>query len=147
MTYEGGGTAAESNAEVPKLAGEYFEIGTPPAYGIYARNVRGLTINNVRLELTKSDLRPAVVFDNVADSAVNGLSAHGDQKADSVFRFNDSRDVLLTATRVLTPAAALLKLVGSANSGITIDGGDVSKVTNLLTFSGGATAKAVKLRV
>ena len=147
VTYEGGGTAEESNAEVPKLAGEYFEIGTPPAYGIYARNVRGLTINNVRLELTKSDLRPALVFDNVADSAVNGLSVHGDQKADSVFRFNDSRDVLLTATRVLTPATALLKLIGSANSGITIDGGDVSKVTKLLALSGGATAKAVKLRV
>ncbi len=44
VTYEGGGTVEEAAREVPKMAGEYFEIGTPPAYGIYARNVRGLSL-------------------------------------------------------------------------------------------------------
>src|SRR5207248_4153597 len=49
VTYEGGGTAEESaRRDVPQIAGEYFEIGTPPAYGVYARGVRGLTLDNVR---------------------------------------------------------------------------------------------------
>ena len=147
VTYEGGGTREEATAEVPKLAGEYFEIGTPPAYGIYARNVRGLTLNNVRLEVTKPDLRPAVIFDNVVDAAVNGLSAQGTLQAESLLRFNDTREVLLTASRVLTPAAVFLKLEGAANEGITIDGGVLSKASKPLAYSRGATERAVKLRV
>ena len=145
VTYEGGGTAAEAAAEVPKMAGEYFEIGTPPAYGVYARNVRGLTLHDVRLEVKTPDLRPAVIFDHVADADVNGLSAQGNPKAESLLRFIETRDVLLTGARVLTPAAVFLKLEGETGAGITIDGGDISKAAKALAFSGGATAKAVKI--
>ena len=146
VSYEGGGTAEEAVRDVPKLAGEYFEIGVPPAYGIYARNVRGLTLNNIRLEATQPDLRPAIIFDNVADSSVNGLSAQGNQQAHSLLRFIDTREVLLTASRVLTPAAAFLELEGAASDGITIDGGDLSKASKPLIYSRGATQKNVKLR-
>src|SRR5689334_8317379 len=76
-TFEGGGTREEANATVPDVAGEYFELGTPPAYGLYARNVRGLTLHNVRLEVTKPDQRPAVVLDHVTDASINGLNVQG----------------------------------------------------------------------
>jgi glycosyl hydrolase family 28 len=147
VTYEGGGTTEEAAREVPQMAGEYFEIGTPPAYGVYARNVRGLTLHNVRLEVAAPDLRPAVVFDQVADAAVNGLSAQGSSRAESLLRFVNTRDILLTASRVLTPSAVFLRLEGEANDGITIDGGHLSKADKLLAYGDGATEKAVKLRV
>ena len=147
FTFEGGGTAAESTADVPKIAGEYFEIGTPPAYGLYARNVRGLALNNVRFEVSKPDLRPAVDFDNVSDATVSGLIAQGNASAKSVVRMKDAHDVLMTATRVLGPAAPFLELVGTNNSGVTIDGGDLSKTAKPVIFSNGATRKAVRLRV
>jgi hypothetical protein len=146
IVYEGGGTAEEAGREVPQMAGEYFEIGTPPAYGVYARNVRGLTLHNVRLEVTTPDLRPAVVFDQVADAAVNGLSAQGSPQAASLLRFINTRDVLLTAARVLTPAAAFLKLEGATSEGITIDGGNLAKAGKPVAYGQGATEKAVKLR-
>lgn len=146
VTYEGGGTTEEATREIPKMAGEYFEIGTPPAYGMFARNVRGLTLNNVRFEVKTEDLRPAVVFENVSDGTINGLSAHGNPKAEALLRFSNVREVLLSAARVLTSAAAFLKLMGPGNDRITIDGGDISKVTKPLVLAGGATAKAVKLK-
>lgn len=146
VTYEGGGTAEEAAREVPKMAGEYFEIGTPPAYGIYARNVRGLSINNVRLEVTSPDSRPAVVFENVTDAALHALSAKGNSKADALLRFTATREVLLSAFRVLTPVAAFLKLVGPANERITIDGGDLSNAAKPLLMTDGASARAVKIR-
>jgi hypothetical protein len=146
VTYEGGGTTEEANREIPKMAGEYFEIGTPPAYGMFARNVRGLTLNNVRFELKSDDARPAVVFENVSDATVNGLSAHGNVKAEALLRFTNAREILLTASRVLTSAAAFLKLVGPNNQGITIDGGDITKAAKPLVLTNGATAKSVKLR-
>jgi glycosyl hydrolase family 28 len=147
VVYEGGGTAEEAAREVPQMAGEYFEIGTPPAYGVYARNVRGLTLHNVRLEVTAPDIRPAVVFDQVMDAAVNGLSAQGSPQAESLLRFVNSRDILLTASRVLTTAAVFLRLEGAGNDGITIDGGHLSKADKLLAYGAGANVKAVKLRV
>ncbi len=53
---------------------------------------------------------------------------------------------MLTATRVLTPAATFLQLEGAANQGIIIDGGDLSKAAQPLAFQNGATLEAVKLR-
>src|SRR5262245_42764564 len=147
VIYEGGGTVEEAAREVPQIAGEYFEIGTPPAYGIYARNVRGLTLHNVRLEVSAPDLRPAVVFDQVVDAAVNGLSAQGSPQAESLLRFINTRDVLLTASRVLTPTTVFLRLEGADNQGITIDGGQISKAGKPLAYGHGATEKVVKLRM
>ncbi|MGO9259528.1 MAG: glycoside hydrolase family 28 protein [Bryobacteraceae bacterium] len=146
VTYGGGGTAEEAQAQVPQVAGEYFEIGTPPAYGLYARNVRGLTLNNVRFEVVKPDLRPAVVLEHVSDGAINSLNAQGNPQAKSVLRFIETQDVLLTASRVLTPAAAFLQVEGAASKGITIDGGDLSKAATPVAFEAGAGREAVKLR-
>ncbi len=148
VTYEGGGTAEEAALrEVPQVAGEYFEIGPRPAYGLFARNVRGLTLHNVRLEVTKPDLRPAVVFDHVSDAAINGLSVQGNPAAESVLRFTKTSDTLLTATRVLTPAAVFLRVEGEDNAGITVDGGDLAKAAKPLAFAAGASEQAVKLRI
>ena len=146
VTYEGGGTSEEAAREIPKLAGEYFEIGTPPAYGMYVRNVRGLSLNNVRFDVTTPDLRPALVFDNVSDVAIHALSATANSRAESLLRFTKARDVLLSAARVLTETLVFLKLIGPDNEDITIDGGDISKAVKAVAFAGGATAKAVKVK-
>jgi hypothetical protein len=147
VDFPGGGTAEEAAVrDVPQVAGEYFQIGTPPAYGIFARNVRGLTLNNVRLETATPDRRPAVVFDHVHDAAVSALAATGNEQAESVLRFIDSRDVLLSAPRLLTRAGTFLRVEGEGNDNLTVDGGSVSKAAAPLAFAGGATDKVVKWR-
>jgi hypothetical protein len=79
ITFPGGGTPEQAVVrDVPKIAGEYYQIGIPPAHGIYARNVRGLAMSNVRLRLAAPDARPAVVFDHVEDDAIDGLKVDGE---------------------------------------------------------------------
>jgi hypothetical protein len=147
ITFPGGGTAEQAAVrDVPKAIGEYYAAGVFPAYALYARNVRGLTLNNVRFEMVAPDLRPAVVFDHVSDAAVNGLSIQGNTDAESALRFIDTRDTLLSATRLLKSAAVFLQVEGGANEGIIIDGGDISKAAVPLTFKNGASEKSVKLR-
>jgi hypothetical protein len=146
VTYEGGGTAAEARAAVPQTAGEYFELGTPPAYGIYARNVRGLTLHNVRLEVTQPDLRPAVVLERVRDAALNGLSVQGTPEAESLLRFTDTRDVLVTAPRVLSAAAVFLQVEGPDTANLMVDGGDLTKATQAVAVARGADRQTVRLR-
>jgi hypothetical protein len=147
MTFPGGGTAAEAALrDVPKVAQEYFEVGVLPAYALYARNVRGLSLSNVRFEVSAADLRPAIVLDHVADVAVNGFSAQGNPQSESLLRFIETRDVLITAARVLTPAAVFLQVEGADSKGIIVDGGDLSKADEALAFHADATEASVKLR-
>jgi polygalacturonase len=143
FTFEGGGTAAEANAVVPKIAGEYFEIGTPPAFGLYARNVRGLSVNNIRFDIEKPDQRPAIDFDNVEDVVVTGLSVRGNTTGKSLIRVNNARDVLFSGTRVLSRANALLEVVGTSNSAITVEGGDIAKTAKPII---GSSSKLVRIK-
>jgi len=147
LTFGGGGTAEmAARRELPQIAGEYFALGPMPAYGLYARNVNGLTINNARFETAEPDLRPAMILDHVTDAAVNDLSVQGNENAESALRFIESQDVLLSATRLLKPAAIFLQVEGTENGNITIDGGDISKATTPLAFKNGASESSVKLR-
>ncbi len=147
VTYEGGGTAEEAaNRNVPEIAGEYFQIGTPPAYGMYARNVKGLSLDNVSFNYENTDLRPAVVFNNITDASVSNLSVQSNRQAESALRFINSRDVLLTGPRLISQAKVFLQLEGKNNGNIKIDGGDLSGAINILNFSRGAGRKSVWLK-
>jgi hypothetical protein len=147
VTFEGGGTAQEAaNRDVPKKAGEYFEIGTPPAYGLFARNVRNLTLHNVRLSVTTADLRPAMVLENVEDAAMTGVSMQGNPQSESTLRVINSKEIMLSSPRLLSPSSTFMQVEGDKSQSITIDGGDISKAVKPLAFAAGASDKSVKLR-
>ncbi|GGG65833.1 glycoside hydrolase family 28 protein [Edaphobacter dinghuensis] len=147
LTFGGGGTAEEAaRRDLPPYAGEYFALGPMPAYGFYARNAKGITLSNVRLQVATPDLRPALVLDHVEDAAVNGFSVQGNTEAESVLRFIDTSQVLITAARVLTPSSPFLQLEGTANESIILDGGDLSRAAKAVTYHNGATSKAIKVR-
>ena len=147
LTFPGGGTAEEGALrDVPRVAGEYFETGILPSCALFARNVRGLTLSDVRFEVTSADARPAMIFDHVNDAVVNGFSVQGTKEAESSLRFIDSTDVLLSASRLVAPAAVFLQVEGAASQGIMIDGGDLSKAAKVVALKSGAAPSAVKVR-
>jgi polygalacturonase len=151
VKFAGGGTTEQAaKRDVPNVAAEYFGVwdkspGGPPAYGMYARNVKGLSLHNVRLEYEEADLRPAIVFDNVQDATIVGLSAKGNPGTELI-RMINSKDVMLSATRLLTAAKTFLKVEGSDSENIIIDGGDTRKAGNSVLFGNGSTKNAVTIR-
>ena len=146
VIFPGGGTVEQgANRDVPRIADEYFRNGILPSYALFARGVRGLTLNNVRFEMDAPDLRPAIIFDHVIDAAVTGLNVQGQPQAESVLRFIESQDVYMSATRLLTPASVFLQVEGK-NENITLDGGDLSKAATPVAQKYGAGRKDVKLR-
>jgi hypothetical protein len=63
---------------VPEMPREYPEpsnFGVLPAYGMYARHVRNLWVDNVQFSVKVEDERPAVVLDDVGDGVFKGFSA------------------------------------------------------------------------
>ena len=78
---------------------------------------------------------------------MRGLSVQGNREAESVLRFIDTKDVLVSGTHLLTASSPFLQLEGTANEGIAVEGGDVSKASAPVAYKNGATEAAVKLRV
>jgi hypothetical protein len=152
VTYAGGGTAEQGAVrDIGQNGGEYFgawkaPLTGPPAYGMYARNVKGLRLDNVRFEVKEPDLRPAVIFDHVTDAILDNLSVQANEKSESALRVIDSENVLLSANRLLTPTPVFMSVEGAANKDIKIDGGDLTKAEKPLTFGNNAKADMVKIR-
>jgi hypothetical protein len=74
----GAGGWAEDPYNIPELPFLYPEnvmFGPLPAYGIWARHVSGLSVNGVSLSFLAPDDRPAVVLDDVSDSAFQNFTA------------------------------------------------------------------------
>ncbi len=144
-TFPGGGTAQEASVrDVPKIVGEYFETGVLPAHAFYARNVRGLNLNNVRFEVRGPEQRPAIIFDTVEDAALNGLAVRAPKEAESLLRFINSRDVLLSGCRAVAPVQVFLQVEGAASENIAIQGGDTSKAATPVVFRSGASKQALR---
>ena len=60
---------------MPREYPEPTLFGVLPGYGIYARHVKGLTVENVSLHVKVEDERPAVVLDDVDNAVFSGFSA------------------------------------------------------------------------
>jgi polygalacturonase len=68
LTSKGGGTTNDAALQPKELAAGYPEpgkLGTLPAYGVFARHVRGLELANITVNFAKDDLRPAASFADI----------------------------------------------------------------------------------
>jgi polygalacturonase len=79
LTIPGGGTNQEALVrDLPTFADqrpEFHVLGkTIPFAGFYARHVRGLSLNSVRISAVRAEARPAVMCDDVHDLAVTGAT-------------------------------------------------------------------------
>ncbi len=62
VEFNGGGTAEDAKRRV---RGPGVDVRPLPAWGLYARNVEQLTLEDVRFSLAKDDLRPVAMVDGV----------------------------------------------------------------------------------
>jgi hypothetical protein len=146
LTFGAGGTSADAQRDVPQVSGEYFALGPIPAYGLYARNCRGLTLQNLRFEVAAPELRPAVFLDNVEDAAMNGFSLQCNPSAECAMRFRNVRHTMLNALRVLHSASTFLLVEGNISENIRLDGGDLSRAAKAVAILAGVSEAAVRIR-
>lgn len=74
----GAGAWVNDPYNIPEATRDYPEpslFGVLPSYGIYARHVKGLTVENVSLTYATADERPAVVLDDVDTAKFSGFTA------------------------------------------------------------------------
>ncbi|MDD4993615.1 MAG: hypothetical protein PHR83_15425 [Paludibacter sp.] len=81
---KGGGTAKDAEIKPREIGTGYLEpykIGTLPAYGVYARHVKGLELANITTNFIQKDLRPAAMFVDIQGLEIDNFKP---QVADSV---------------------------------------------------------------
>lgn len=78
-------------ASVPEAKDDYPEFHMfkeLPSWGFYVRHVKGLTFENVYLEVREDDFRPALVFDDVSQLKIHNVELSSDDKAEQVVFWN-----------------------------------------------------------
>ena len=76
LQFKGGGTQANAAAMPPELGTGYPEPrGTMPAYGVFARHVKGLELANITLGFDTEDLRPALTGVDLDGVEIDNLKA------------------------------------------------------------------------
>jgi polygalacturonase len=78
IAYQGGGTKADAAIVPGENEEDYPEpmrFGTIPAYGLFARHVKGLEVHHVDLSYAKDEARPAVVLSSVAGADLEHVKA------------------------------------------------------------------------
>jgi polygalacturonase len=96
LSFEGGGTKADAEREIPERAADYPEysmFGRLSAYGLYCRHVKDLKLLNIQLQLEKPDQRHAIVLANVEDALIDCLDAPVSPDAGEMIHMTNVKNV------------------------------------------------------
>lgn len=96
---KGGGTATDAARIMPEKEAEYPEnrmFGwATPAYGLYIRHAKNISLQNVRFNLKSSDQRPAVWLDDTDSTTLKNVQADKPASGVSWLRQVNTRNVSL----------------------------------------------------
>ena len=144
-----GGAGPEVAAQVvPELEKTYpdaYMFRDLPASGFYCRHVRGLTFENLELNVDQPDARPAVVLDSVRQARLKGLQAMPPAEGQPLVWLRSVQDCLLSGLRARAGTKAALRLSGAHTAGVRLVGNDFSQVDKVALID--ATVPATALRM
>jgi polygalacturonase len=148
FTYKGTGTMAQANAPVPEKEATYPENrmfgASLPAYGLYARHVKNLVLEDFRFNLGAPDARPAVLLDDCHNVRLTGFDVAAPSNDQPLIRLIQSTNVALSGYQSVAPVAKFLLVEGKASSGIKITGNDLTGVKSVVTLGQGCEDSAVR---
>ena len=150
ITYTGGGTTQQgARREVPDLDRHYPEIyifGDLPAYAFYIHHASGLVFDNVTIRLQSDDMRPAFVCDDVDNLEFSGLKVAGAKTAESVIRFQNTRNVFINASRTLNETGTFLRVEGAMSRDILLSNNKFNTVSKVVETTSDVSKDAVAQR-
>ena len=120
--------------------------GVPPAYGLYARHIKGMVLENVNLQLLAPDLRPAVFCSDCEDTRISNLVAACSPADTTVLTARNCVRVRLSDTEPRPKAAVLLRLEGAKSEGVVLANNDPRGFTKPFVCADGAHETAILSR-
>lgn len=116
----GGGTAEQARQQVPEAVDKYPEVKTfgplVPAYGVWARHVKGLKLVNITLRLDSNDRRPAFICEDGKDITLSGWHIPETAGASSIIRLENVEKAHIGNMHVKGTADALVAVEGNSRN-------------------------------
>ncbi len=135
FTFDGGADAHERPYAVPEKEKDYPEFkmfGELPAYGLFCRHVRNLTIRNVRLGFDAPDHRPALICDDVENLDITQLNAMGTAGHEALVHMRNVRGVFVHGCMLSAAADCFIALDGAETECIAITGNSLGAAGELV---------------
>jgi hypothetical protein len=155
ITFSGGGTLEQANRrnivdmdQIDYRKDGYWTDhkttwGIPPAYGLYARHIKGLTLQNVTFQLANPDQRSAVLLSDSENIRLTSFTAAADPPTTALITALNCASLQLRGVDASPRAAALLQVEGSASKNISIAEINPGNFSKQVTYANGATPKAL----
>ncbi|NHA02317.1 glycoside hydrolase family 28 protein [Mucilaginibacter sp. HC2] len=120
----GGGTDENARQVVPEAIDKYPEVKTfgplVPAYGIWARHVDGLKLENVKLTLSHNDLRPAFICEDGKNIELNNWDIPKTVDAQAIVRLENVTGADITNNSVYGFAHEFVCVEGNTSGDIHV---------------------------
>lgn len=121
----GGGSAENARHAVPEAIDKYPEVKTfgplVPAYGIWARHVKGLKLRNIRFTLAGNDLRPAFVCEDGKDVTLEGWAIPATEGAEAIIRLENVEKALITGVKAKGNAQSFVQVEGAESKDVKLE--------------------------
>jgi len=148
FNYKGTGMMKEAAAPVPEKEKTYPEnrmFGySLPAYGLYVRHAKNLSLQNLRFNLEAPDARPAVILDDCHNVRLNAFDADAPSSGQPLVRLIQSTGVWLSGYQSSAPISKFLQVEGNLSSDIKLTGNDFTKVKVVTELRDGCRSSAVR---
>ena len=102
--FKGGDDEAKLSKTTPENENQYPEpgmFGKSPAYGLFVRHAKGITISDVRINLLQSDSRPGCYFEDVTGLKLHNSSIQSSLDSTSIVLKNVSNFCILQCESML----------------------------------------------
>lgn len=113
----GGGTAIQARQAVPEAIDKYPEVKTfgplVPAYGIWARHVKGLRMINITFRLDSNDLRPAFICEDGRHIQISKCKIPATHGAQAIIRLENVEGAVIGQNIVKGEATAFVRIEGT----------------------------------
>lgn len=148
FTCKGTGTMTEVALPVPEKEKSYPEnrmFGySLPAYGLYVRHAKNLSLQNLHFNLQAPDARPAIILDDCHNVRLNGFEADAPSSGQALVRLIQSTNVQLSGYQSGAPVSKFLQVEGKGSSDIRLIGNDFSAAKTVIELLNGCGSSAVK---
>jgi hypothetical protein len=135
----GTGTEEQSRVAVPEAIDKYPEVKTfgptIPAYGVWARHVKGLKLINITLKLKNNDLRPAIICEDGDDLEIRSCSIPKTSGGQSIIRLEQVRGAIISRVKVNGSAAVFVRVEGNESRDIKLVGNKTPGIKKLVETS------------
>jgi hypothetical protein len=135
----GTGTVENARQVVPEAIDQYPEVKTfgptVPAYGVWARHVKGLKLKNITFHIKNNDLRPVFICEDGKDIEVTGWNIPATNDAQAVIRLENVDGAIINGNTVKGEAEVFVKVEGANSKAVRVSKNKIKGIKKTIDLS------------